>query len=62
MTSYRENVREEFRCAVFDQDADADDVEPYRSLVLKRNRLAARLIVIKQELLTGGRKCSAPLV
>ena len=39
----------------FDRDV-VEDPEPYRSLVLERQRLAARSVFLAEELRTGGRK------
>lgn len=57
MTQFRETSRRDYKWATFNFDADAvDDPEPYRSLIKERQRIAARLQVISQQLLTGGRK------
>ena len=57
MQVYSEIYREEFQCFTFAFDADVvDDPEPYRSLVLERQRCLAKQASIAQAQLTGGRK------
>ena len=54
--TFREIRREDYKWATSDVFADANDLEPYTTLRLQQQRIAARLEVIKQELITGGRR------
>ena len=54
--TFREIRRENYKWATSELFADADDLEPYTTLRLQQQRIAARLEVIKQELITGGRR------
>ena len=57
MQVLRELFSEEFKCVMSAFDADVvDDPEPYRSLVLERQRCLAKQASIAQAQLTGGRK------
>ena len=57
MQVFRELFREEFQWVTFAFDADmVDDPEPYKSLVLERQRCLAKQAFIAQAQLTGGRK------
>ena len=54
--TFREIRRENYKWATSELFADADDLEPYTTLKLQQQRIAARLEVIQQELITGGRR------
>ena len=57
MTQFRESIRRDYKWANYNFDADAVDYsEPYRSLIKERKRIAPRLQVNSQQLLTDGRK------